>query len=693
MEDLDEGMETGESKPEFTVQELLDSVNLAEKLEEDELKEIGEEVVQGYELDLSTVLEWNAQNDEWMRLALQVHEDKTYPWPKAANVKYPLLTMASLQFGARAYASLVPSFDVVKAKVIGEDEKNQMTTIAGTISTHMSYQVLYEMESWEEDMDKLCFTLPIIGCVFKKTYFSQQKRVNCSEFILPKDLVVNYWAKSLETANRKTHKIWLSPNEIVERQRLGLYLEYDDFTFTGGTQQSKNPAADTTNNVAPPPVDENTPRLILEQHTFHDLDDDGYMEPYVITVDFESRRVLRIAARFDMKGVTMSDDGKTIVTIKPKEYFTQFNFIPNPDGGLYGVGFGLLLGSINESANTILNQLIDAGSLSNLQSGFLSKGLRLGKAGDYKFTPGEWKWVNASLDDIKKGVFPLPVREPSNVLFQLLGMLVQAGKEVASVSEIMTGKMPGQNTPASTTMATIEQGLKVFTSIYKRIYRSLAKEFTKLFELNGIYLNPNQTKFAYDQDGIVVSGIISRDLYQQAKVKIVPAADPNMVSETQKLILFQGMSELAQYGHINTQEMTKRGLEMQGQPGIPKLMDVPPPQPPLDLQIKAQEAKDKKEEMDRRFKLDAEIAQSESLKRLSEVVKNLAQAAAQQQGADLAQLQAYVDRLFQEEENHRARVDQILQLQQQQDANAQKAAEMAQQKEMMNASNRQGAMG
>lgn len=639
------------------INEIVLSINIAEKMDEDDLTKVGENACRGYEDDLQSRSAWETQNDEWMKLALQVAEEKTFPWPKAANVKYPLLTTAAIQFSSRAFPSLVPSFDVVKAKVIGKDPSETMADLAGTISTHMSYQVLYEMDDWEEDMDKLCLTLPILGCVFKKTYYSAQKKKNCSELIFPKDLVLNYWAKSIERATRKTHVLRLTPNEIVERQRLGLYKEYDE-PFTAGVNKPASGVSDDVSKATPPATDDETPRVILEQHTFLDLDDDGYKEPYVVTVDHETGRVLRIAARYTKDKITFAEDGKKIAQITPIEYFTQFNFIPNPEGGIYGVGFGLLLGSLNESANTVLNQLIDAGTLSNLQSGFLAKGLRLGKAGDYKFAPGEWKFVNSSFDDIKKGVFPLPVREPSNVLFQLLGTLIQSGKELASIAEIFTGKMPGQNTPASTTMATIEQGLKVFTAIYKRIYRSLGKEFEKLYSLNETYLAEQPQDMSMDRDGVVVDATISRDMYKSAKVKIVPAADPNMVSETQKLILVQGLMELSQFGNINPKVLTKRSLEMQGQPGIAELMEMPPPSPPIEVMQLEFEKQKHQDEM----KLAYEKERSESMKRKADMMLSLAKAEELGVQTNLAQIQAYLDQLFREEDVHRARMDQMIQM-------------------------------
>ena len=622
----DEGQEPQPDTDKLNLDLILNSVNISENMDEEDLNEIGDDVVTGYEDDLQSRKGWLDQTEEWMSLALQVKEEKTYPWPKAANIKYPLLTTAALQFVSRAYSSLVPSFDVVKAKPIGTDPQGQAMDIADKISTHMSYQIFYEMDDWEESMDKLCLVLPIVGCAFKKTYYSNYKEKNCSELVLPKDLVVNYWAKSLEQTSRKTHQFYLTPNDIIERQRMGLFKEYDDYEFSGGQQAERDLIAKTSPDKLIPPSDEtndDTPRLILEQHTFLDLDDDDYKEPYVVTVDFESRKVLRIVPRFRMKDVMYhpKNPGK-IAKIKPTEYFTKFSFIPNPDGGFYDVGFGLLLGSLNESANTLINQLVDAGTISNLQPGFLAKGLRLGKSGEFRFQPGEWKWVNNTYEDLKKGIFPLPVREPSNVLFQLLGMIIQSGKELASIAEIFTGKMPGQNTPASTTMATIEQGLKVFTSIYKRIYRALGKEFEKLFELNQIYLPPGNQQFSYEKDGFVTDQSISKELYQSAKVKIVPAADPNMVTETQKLMQVQAMMELAQMGHLNPEVLTRRSLEAHGVTGIAELMQVPPPQPPLEVQIKQMELADK--EKDRQ--LLAMQIQSENQKRQSDIELNIAKA-------------------------------------------------------------------
>ncbi|MCI0529005.1 MAG: hypothetical protein L0Y56_16330, partial [Nitrospira sp.] len=347
----------------------------------------------------------------------------------------------------------------------------------------MNFQLMQDMEDWEEEMDRLLIQLPIVGCLFKKTYFDPIKKKNVSKLVGPKDLVVNYWAGSLEGAHRKTEIIPMTKNQVKSMQVAGIFLDKE---LQDPTAWPKLPSkSDVHGNMSPAQADSATPYVILEQHTFLDLDDDGYQEPYIVTVEESSQEVLRIVARFDSDGIFKNEKGE-VVCIEPVEYYTKYGFIPNPDGGFYDIGFGHLLGPLNESTNTLVNILIDAGHLSTLQAGFIGKGLRL-KMGEERFKPGEWKAVNATGDDIKKQLFPLPTPAPSEVLFKLLGMLIESGRELASVAEIFTGKMPGQNTPATTTQATIEQGMKVFTAIYKRTYRALAKEFQKLFRLNSLY--------------------------------------------------------------------------------------------------------------------------------------------------------------------------------------------------------------
>jgi chaperonin GroES len=346
---------------------------------------------------------------------------------------------------------------------------------------------------------------------------------------------------------------------------LGLFRDVELAKPQGDSSRKE----DTTYEMSEPEMDDTTPYTLLEQHTFLDLDEVGYPEPYIVTFEEESKTVLRIVARFSNEGLKVSEKGDLIM-IKPTQYYTKFGFVPNPDGGFYDIGFGRLLGPLNESVDTIINQLIDSGTLSNLQSGFLGKGLRI-KVGEVRFTPGEWKTVNATGDDLKKQIFPMPVREPSAVLMSLLQYLITSGKELASVAEIFVGKMPGQNTPATTTMASIEQGMKLFTAVYKRIYRSLTKEFRKIYLLNREYANPEEYVDFLDTP-------ITQDDFKGPENDISPAADPNASSNQEKQAKIQSLGQLLQLQTINPMEFTKRFLDAFEVTSPEQLLAQPPQQ-------------------------------------------------------------------------------------------------------------------
>lgn len=587
---------------ETPLDKILEQVNIAEHLDSELLDEMGQIVYDGYKQDWQSREAWDKQVDEWVKLAAQVSDQKSFPWIKSSNVKYPLLAIAAMQFAARAYPSLVPADGkIVQFRVVGADKDGMKAAKADKLAKHMNYQLLEDMLDWEEEQDRLLMQLPIVGCLFKKTYFDPIRKRNISRLVGPKDLVVNYWATSLEEAHRKTEVIPMTKNRLKSMQTAGLYLEIKDMPEPK-LQPEVPVKSDVHGNQPPSQVDATTPYVILEQHTFWDIDDDGYQEPYIITIEEQTKKVLRVVARFDSDGIHQNEDNKVIL-IDPVEYYTKYGFVPNPDGGFYDIGFGHLLGPLNDSINTIINQLIDAGTLSNLQAGFVGKGLRL-KIGETKFTPGEWKQVNATGDDIKKQIFPLPVTPPSDVLFKLLGMLVESGKELASVAEIFTGKMPGQNTPATTTQASIEQGMKVFTAIYKRTYRSLTKEFKKIFRLNSLY----DENFVKAQ--LILDEPITKEDYDLRSYDVCPTADPTAISTTQKLLKAQGILELLPLGTINVMEATSRMLEAQEQPNREKLMQEPQPQ--VDPKVQAAQMKMQGEAQKQKF--EQESHQQEMMK-------------------------------------------------------------------------------
>lgn len=600
---------------------ILSSVNVAEDLDEEKLKKIGSDVVQGYEVDKASVKPWEDDIEKWTELALQISKAKTYPWPNASNVKYPLLATAAMQFAARAYPSLVPSDNsVVKCVVVGADMDGQKTLRAERISKHMSYQLMYEMEDWEEEMDKLLLALPITGTMFKKTYWDASKQINKSCLVYPKNLIINYWAKTLEDAERKTEWFEVSQRKVKERQLQGVYRDVSlPDPSTAGMDIDK---VKTVTQVFGQ-EDDTTPYILLEQHTYLDLDEDGYAEPYVVVVEKNSNTVLRITPRFLQEDVKVDDKGK-VVSITAIEYYTKYSFVPNPDGGFYDIGFGRLLGTLNASVDTMINQIIDAGTLSNLQSGFIGKGLRI-KMGESRFQPGEWKAVNATGDDLKKQILPLPVAPPNPVLLQLLQYLVQSGRELASVADIMVGKMPGQNTPATTTMATVEQGMKVFTAVYKRVFRSMAKEFRKLYVLNRNYLNP-ETYIA-----ILDEPVEQSDYFGDAN-DIQPGADPAAVSQQEKQAKAQLLMQMLGLGTLNPMAVTQYVLKAHDIPQPEQFMQEPQQGPSPEQQQAQQEMQMKQQEMQAKAQLEMQKAQA---KMQIEAIKMKMQMASESQKLEL----------------------------------------------------------
>lgn len=515
--------------------------NLAPKQSPEVISDLTTKVLEGYKTDLSTLADWKKQNEQIIDLAKLIVKKKMYAGDVVANVKYPLIINACIQFAARAYPEIIKGNDVVKGKVIGNDPEGTKFNRAQRVSNFMSFQLLNEMDHWEEGVDQLLFSLPACGCVFKKSFFDSIERRNISQTVFADDLVVNYFTENLDRAPRITHKVYLYHNEIVERINSGVFIKFDPAELGEAT-------SDKTSDT-----DAETPHLFLEQHRWYDLDGDGYQEPYIVTVHEQTQKLVRISARFATDGIIRNEEGK-LIKIVPEQYFTRYIFMPAIDGGFYGMGFGSLLLSTNSAINTLINQLLDAGTISNRQSGFLGRGLRISRGKSLTLKAGEWKPVESTGDDLKKNIFPLPVREPSSVLFQLLGLLIESGKELAGMTEILAGNSPGANVPAESVLALIEQGLQVYSSVHKRIYRSQYKEYQKIRRLNALYLDQMTYSAALDdQEADIMADFSAHDF------DIIPVADPNNTTMMQRLLKAKAMLELRGQG-LNDMEIMRRYL-------------------------------------------------------------------------------------------------------------------------------------
>lgn len=648
---------------EIPFETLATSENLTPEFEPEELDDIGRKVIEWYDLDKMTRSSWEKKYEEALKLALQVMEQKSFPWPNAANIKFPLLTIAALQFSARVYPNLIKPPDVVKVRKNGSDRDGRKSSRAHRVGKYMSYQLLEENEDWEEQQDRLFIILPILGCAFKKTYFDPVKDMVCSKLVLPDDLVVAYYTKQIDEAERKTERFKLFPRAIKERQNKGTYRDIALNAPSLVDQAVDTPSqkvADKRQGLDPGVAVESSdelPREILECHCFWDFDGDGYKEPYIITVDKDTSKVLRIVHRFGKVSSKQSEEVKTlklknlllaqtlqsemkpgmkpqeqaqmmdvarqveqavtqnqqkieslmseppeIIAIEPLEYYTKYSFIPSPDGGFYDLGFGQLLAPLNESVNTIINQLVDSGTLQTSSSGFLGRGARL-EGGALRFKPFEWKYVNVPGGDLKSSIVPLPINQPSDVLLKLLEFIVQYAERVSSVTEVMQGSDVGQNTPAFNMSAMLEQGLQVFNGVFKRVYRSFRAEIRKIYKLNSIHLDLVQ--YIETMDGPLE--ILQADFKQDDK-DILPAADPNAFSDQENMMKAQFLAQRSAmvpgYNPIAVEKRLLEAVDVTDTDEIYPLDQkgqwvIPPPQNPeielqkAELQLKAQEGKAK----------------------------------------------------------------------------------------------------
>lgn len=450
--------------------------NVALELDEGLAGRIAARVIDEYQIDKASRSDWEEEARLAMDAVLQKTEAKATPWPNAANVKFPLLTTAALQFGARSYPAIVQGDRVVRIKTVGPDPFGLKAERAERVSQHMSYQLLEEQDGWEGDLDIMLHQMPIIGHAYRKVYREDELGQNVSDFCSAMNVVVNQNCKDIRKVPRVTEEIELYPHEIEERIRDERFVPFEfgasspaQMTEADGDKQSRQ-------------MDDDAPHLFLEQHRYWDLDEDGFAEPWIATVHKESGTLVRLQANYDLEKVLINRRGE-IARLPRYQFFVGFPFLPDPNGGYHGIGFGRLLKSIGETVNTALNQMLDAATLQNQGGGFIGSGLNVKKS---KITVkmNEWTVVNVPGQKVREAIVPHAFDGPSPVLFQLLGLMIDAGKQIASVQEVLTGEKTASTMQPTTLLALIEQGLKVFTAIIKRVFRSLKREFTLLYELN-----------------------------------------------------------------------------------------------------------------------------------------------------------------------------------------------------------------
>ena len=514
------------------LQRLAEADNLASEISEEDLSTLGREVIEMFDLDKASMAEMDETLDKALELAKLTKKDKTYPWPNASNICYPLITTAAVQYNARAYPAIVPSTDVVKVAVHGQDDGTKADR-ARRVSSFMSWQLKVDSREWERGTDQLTLQLPILADVFRKLWWDPVKDQLRSQIRLPgKHIVINNNCTTMGTAPRVSDQIKLYPYQVDANIRSGRYVE---FTYTQDGEDTQEPEE------------------FIEQLLRKDLDGDGYAEPYIVTVHKDTKTVVRVVTAWSMETIQLGPQG--VMDAEVFGYLIHYQFMPSMDGGFWGTGFGSLLGDISESVNSTLNILMDSGHMQSLGGGFIgAKDFRL-KGGSSRFRPGEYKQVTFTGDDVRKGIVPLDFPGPSPVLFQMLGMLTDAGREIASVSDVMTGDTASASLPVGTVMALIEEGHRVFTASYKRIYRSLQDEFELIAKLNAKHVKPEKYQGYLDEQAD------PKQDFDLVGMDITPVADPQAVTSMQRMGRSQFLLELAQQGMLDPMAVTVRVLD------------------------------------------------------------------------------------------------------------------------------------
>lgn len=597
-----------ETKPAFSVWKAIGQHNITDMLTDEQLKTIASDVIRDYDADNSAFGPRRKKIEELYALALQIVEEKNYPWQGAANIKYPLLTKAVLAFSALAYPAIVKDSSVVKGKTVGSDEGmgtvmgqdgqpmidqdtgKEMKKNAGLkgkrasrVSTFMSHQILEDMDGWEDEMDTLLVILAVIGGGFKKSFYDPIDRTNVSDLVLPQHLVFSPGSKTPAKASRASELVEFFPHEIETAIRAGVFREFDYSMTPTETMESAAPMSGNRQEQ-PSAMQEDVSKahLFIEQHRRLDLDDDGYDEPYIVWVHKEKSETARILPRYDAEHIhVMLEAGKAsgkeaqdresgeIIKIEAECYYSAFKFFPDPQGSIHGRGFGDYLQHVNEAVNGGINQMLDAGQMSMLGAGFVGTGFKV-KSGELKFKPREWKRVDTGGMAMRDAVMPLTLPGPSPEMMALIEFLIKSAEDMSLTTQIMAGDMPA-NMPATTALASIEQGLQPFKAVFRRVHRGLKAEFKRLYYLNQKYLTQEEYTRVMDDP----EADVEKD-FNSADVDVLPISDPDFVTDIQSMIRAQVLEGYKDDPLVDAVEVRRRVFKAAGIKDADQLVKIPP---------------------------------------------------------------------------------------------------------------------
>ena len=527
--------------------------DLTETLEEEELLEIGRMVIDNFQADKESRSEWESMFERGFDLLGLKLEQGSEPFEGACTAVHPLLIESAVKFQSKASQELFPASGPVKANILGTatPEKEMQ---ANRVQNFMNYQVTEQMPEYFDEFERMLFHLPLIGSAFKKIYYSSTLKRPVSEFIPIDQFYISYYATDLRNADRYTHVIYRSPKDIQRDINAGVYQDADLPTPSQSGITSFAEKIDTILGFNPD-YDNDPQYVLLEQHCYLDIEDADEALPYIVTVEQDSRQVLSIRRNYEQ------DDPNR----EKRSHFVHYRFVPG--FGFYGLGLIHFLGNLTMSATAAMRSLIDAGQFANLPGGFKAKGVRIVGDND-PISPGEFKEVEATGIDLSKAIVPLPYKEPSSTLYQMLQFVALTGQKFADSTEQVISDAASYG-PVGTTMALLEASSKFFSAIHKRVHKSQKDEFRILASINYDYL-PDE--YPYDVP------FESRSIFRKdfdGRVDIIPVSDPNIPSNAHRMMLANMALQMAQQsppGMFNLEALNRTILHAANMPNLEQIL-------------------------------------------------------------------------------------------------------------------------
>ena len=527
--------------------------NLCETLEEEDLFSIALDTIENYQADKDSRGEWESMFERGFELLGLKLEPGSEPFEGACTAVHPLLIESAVKFQSKSSSELFPSSGPVKVNILGKHTPEKEMQ-ANRVQNFMNYQVTEQMPEYFDEFERMLFHLPLIGSAFKKTYYDSTLKRPVSEFIPIDQFYVSYFATDLRNADRYTHVIYRSPIELERDVRAGVYkdVELPDPNQTNITSFTEK--MDTIIGISPS-SDKDPQYVLLEQHCYLDIEGKDQSLPYIVTVEEQSRQVLSIRRNYEQNDPNM----------EKRSHFVHYKFVPG--FGFYGLGLIHFLGNLTMSATAAMRSLIDAGQFANLPGGFKAKGLRM--VGDNEpISPGEFKEVEATGVDLSKAIIPLPYKEPSSTLFQMLTFVASAGQKFADSTEQVVSDAASYG-PVGTTMALLEASSKFFSAIHKRLHKSQKDEFRILAKIDYDYL-PNEYPYDVPYED---RSIFKKDF--DGRVDIVPVSDPNIPSNAHRMMMANMALQMAQQsppGMFNMEALNRTILHAANMPNLEEIL-------------------------------------------------------------------------------------------------------------------------